>query len=441
MKERETATVRTGNAFAAVVVVLLAGCIKPQSQTAAIGATGQAQATTASTFRGRTASHAANSTYKVLYRFDDSDGSPNSQLLFVDDELYGTTFNAIAPTSATIFRIGRHGNEKTLYHFRPSSERFMPTGGLAELNGTFYSTSAYGGTTAARDNGKGGVLVFTKQGKENVLYAFRGAPDGIAPGDGLINIKGRLYGTTSWGGSKCLHGPPGGFPGCGTVYSISPRGVESVLYSFGGDEDGAQPNGSLINVDGTLYGTTSLGGGANCALGRGMGCGTIYSISTYGKEKVLYRFASCCGADGAQPNAGLVNVSGTLYGTTVGGGAGDPGRGTVFSITRRGAEHVIYAFREAADGFYPSALIELNGKLYGTTEGGGDSNCGTLYSMTLTGAKAILHRFACGSDGARPGSLTNVHGVLYGTTSGQPDSTLPGRETVGAQATIFTLTP
>ena len=125
-----------------------------------------------------------------------------------------------------------------------------------------------------------------------MLYAFRGAPDGIAPGDGLINIKGRLYGTTSWGGSKCLHGPPGGFPGCGTVYSISPRGVESVLYSFGGDEDGAQPNGSLIDVDGTCT-APRLWGAVRIALGRGMGCGTIYSISTYGKEKVLYRFASC----------------------------------------------------------------------------------------------------------------------------------------------------
>jgi uncharacterized repeat protein (TIGR03803 family) len=393
--------------------------------------------------------HAADSTYKVLYRFGDRDGSPNSQLLFVNDELYGTTFNAVYPTSSTVFRISTDGREKTMYQSVPSAERFNPSGDLSELDGTFYSVSFYGGTKATRDaygTGKGGILTFNKQGKEHVLYAFKGAPDGTAPSGGLINVNGTLYGTTSWGGSRCPNGPPGGFSGCGTVYSISPSGDERVLYSFGGGEGGAQPNGSLINVDGTLYGTTFLGGGANCSFGRGEGCGTVFSISTNGKETVLYRFASCCGGDGAQPNGRLLNVNGTLYGTTHFGGRGDPGLGTVYSITRSGAERILYAFRGTSDGFYPSALIELNDKLYGTTEGGGDSTCGTLYSLTwfnssAPAAKHILHSFACGSDGAVPESLTNVHGVLYGTTSGQPNSTLPGRETVGAQPTIFTLAP
>jgi len=375
----------------------------------------------------------------VLYRFDGLDGYPNTPLLRLSVDLYGTT-------SSAVFRISTRGVEKTLYRFAASSEPFMPAGGLIEVDGTLYGTASYGGTASTRDahgTGKGGVFTLTEQGKESVLYAFKGAPDGATPNGGLVDVNGTLYGTTAFGGSKCRHKLSGGFSGCGTVYSISRSGAERVFYSFGGGDDGANPIGSLIDVGGTLYGTTWVGGGSNCAMGPGNGCGTVYSISTNGKEKVLHRFASCCSADAAAPNGGLINVNGTLYGTTVWGGIGDPGLGAVYSITTRGEERVQYEFRGGSDGNDPSGLIEVNGTLYGTTEGGGDSNCGTLYSMTtLTGAKQTLHSFACGSDGARPGFLTDVHGTLYGTTNGpENNEPHPGDESLNSQGTVYALTP
>jgi uncharacterized repeat protein (TIGR03803 family) len=45
-----------------------------------------------------------------------------------------------------------------------------------------------------------------------------------------------------------------------------------VLHSFGGQGDGSGPNGSLINVGGKLYGTTTEGGGT-------CGCGTVFAIT------------------------------------------------------------------------------------------------------------------------------------------------------------------
>ncbi|HKU80741.1 MAG TPA: choice-of-anchor tandem repeat GloVer-containing protein, partial [Candidatus Tumulicola sp.] len=60
------------------------------------------------------------------------------------------------------------------------------------------------------------------------------------------------------------------------------------------------------------------------------GQGTVYSISTAGTEKVLHSFGA--GSDGAGPWAALINVRGTLYGTTSGGGT-NGGRGTVFALT------------------------------------------------------------------------------------------------------------
>jgi uncharacterized repeat protein (TIGR03803 family) len=127
----------------------------------------------------------------------------------------------------------------------------------------------------------------------------------------------------------------GGANGYGTVYKITTSGTERVLYSFAGPpNDGSCPEAGLNNVGGILYGTT-ICGGANgdtsfCNPGGG-GYGTVYKITTSGTESVLYSFAGPP-SDGSGPAAGLTNVGGTLYGTTTGSGAGSCGCGTVFSI-------------------------------------------------------------------------------------------------------------
>ena len=92
------------------------------------------------------------------------------------------------------------------------------------------------------------------------------------------------------------------------------------LHSFGSGSDGGHPSASLLNVSGTLYGTTSLGG----AYGKG----TVFSMTLSGNERVLHSFGY--GADGATPLAGLIDVKGTLYGTTSAGGT--YGDGTVFAL-------------------------------------------------------------------------------------------------------------
>lgn len=105
-----------------------------------------------------------------------------------------------------------------------------------------------------------------------------------------------------------------------------------VLYSFkGGSEDGAFPNAGLTDINGTLYGTTDDGGSRGSTYS--LCCGTVYSISTSGEESVLYAFKGGP-ADGAHPSASLLSVNGTLYGTTDSGGT--YGEGTVFAITTSG---------------------------------------------------------------------------------------------------------
>jgi len=206
-----------------------------------------------------------------------------------------------------------------------------------------------------------------------VLHSFAGynQGDGLEPEAGLINIKGTLYGTTSGGGANC----------CGTVFSITPSGTETVLHSFGGSGDGGYPYAGLINVKGTLYGTTVSGGSSSCKHNTLVGCGTIFSITPSGIERVLHTFAGGSG-DGANPYAALLNVNGTLYGTTEEGGV--HGHGTVFKVTPRGKETVLHSFGGSGDGAHPYAgLINVKGTLYGTTARGGANNDGTVFSLTL----------------------------------------------------------
>jgi len=155
-----------------------------------------------------------------------------------------------------------------------------------------------------------------------VLHSFGKGKDGANPSAGLIDVGGTLYGTTSLGGARsCNH-----TDACGTVFSITPSGTEKMLHHFAGGTDGSDPAAPLIDVNGVLYGTTEYGGVHSCSGG---GCGTVFSITPSGKERVLHAFAAK--PDGAEPVAGLVEVDGTLYGTTQVGGSS--GYGTVFALT------------------------------------------------------------------------------------------------------------
>ena len=118
------------------------------------------------------------------------------------------------------------------------------------------------------------------RGKERIIYSFGAhSGDGTAPVAGLLNIRGTMYGTTARGGSGkgCPYQS-----GCGTVFSVDGSGAESILYSFSmgkSAKDGAYPGADLISVDSLLYGVTSKGGTGDCEFGLVPGCGTVFAVS------------------------------------------------------------------------------------------------------------------------------------------------------------------
>lgn len=262
----------------------------------------------------------------VLYAFKGStDGSgPQSGLLAKGPVLYGTTYAGGSHSYGTIFRVTTAGKESIAYNFAgpPASDGSYPTTSVVEASGTLYGTTSDGGAAAG-----GTAYGFsTTMKSETNLYSFPSAGGSAMP-SALVNVHGTFYGTTGGGGNGGSQCPSSG---CGTVFSITPSGATFTfknIYNFKGGTDGVAPAAGLVLMNGKLFGTTSEGGGStHCPP---YGCGTVFSITTSGTETVLHKFGN--GYDGQDPQAGLTPLSGTLYGTTRSGGSN--GFGTIFALT------------------------------------------------------------------------------------------------------------
>jgi uncharacterized repeat protein (TIGR03803 family) len=101
-----------------------------------------------------------------------------------------------------------------------------------------------------------------------VLHSFgASSADGMVPQGLVQGTDGNFYGTTFSGGiyTATYTGEPLnlGAVGAGTLFKITPAGVETVLYSFPArlnPQDTIDPNGFIQGTDGSFYGTTQSGG-------------------------------------------------------------------------------------------------------------------------------------------------------------------------------------
>jgi uncharacterized repeat protein (TIGR03803 family) len=287
------------------------------------------------------------------------------------------------------------GGYKLLHLFKGGADGAEPYAGLTKLGSTFYGVT-YGNRVGS--GGFGTVFSITSTGKEVTIYAFKGVPDGAEPAGTLLVVNGTLYGTTYNGGKYSA----------GTIFSITPSGHEQVVYNFkGGTTDGAQPATGLIELGGKLYGTTTMGGST--------GAGTVFEATTTGTEHPVHEFKGFP-SDGNSPMGSLIAEHGKLYGTTHNGGKNQDG--TVFEMSTSGKEGWIYSFAGAPDdGYLPYGGLTVAGKgFYGTTSGGD----GAIYAITSSGKETLSYAFKGGpSDGSSPaGNLVRVGHKLYGTTIG-----------------------
>jgi len=288
----------------------------------------------------------------------------------------------------------------TIFHqFRSGSGGINPESGVIFDN----AGNLYGTTLNDGAFDVGTAYQITAGGKERE-FSFTGINgEGDFPQYGSLirDSTGNFYGTTSEGGTYNTIC----VVGCGTVFVISSTGKERVLYEFTGvNGDGQQPwSGVIRDSGGNLYGTTSEGGTNNL--------GIVYKISPNGEETILHNFD---GSDGGFPYSGLtIDGQGNLFGTS--------SLGSIFEISSSGIFATLYEF-SGPDGSNPLSGVSLDsvGNLYGTTNSGGAFGYGTVYEITPQGEETTLYNFTGGADGANPGYgnlARDSAGNLYGTTT------------------------
>lgn len=255
---------------------------------------------------------------------------------------------------------------------------------------------------------------------ERVLYRFAGGSDGgigIAFTTLLFDHAENMYGTTCW--SICTQNY-GGEYGYGAVFKLTPSGnnwAESVIYSFAGGTDGANPlDGVISDSAGSLYGTTANGGGSSVCVG---GCGTIFELSPSGSgwtEKILYSFQG--GSDGMNPYSGVVmDAAGNLYGNTFQGGLYSGG--TVYQLTQSSGNWSLTTLTSGNWYAIGRLAIDSAGNLYEATTEGGIGNNSTVFELTPSNGNwiyTLLHDFAEDDGiGARGGVVLDSSGNIYGT--------------------------
>src|ERR1700723_2319740 len=357
---------------------------------------------------------ASAQSFSVIHNFTGGgDGAnPLGGFFIAGEELYGTASSGGSSGVGVVFRLSTSGGETVLHEFSGGTDGANPQGSLVMDK----AGNFYGTTNIGGVSNAGTVFKVTRKGVETVLYSFTGKPDGANPVAGLAMDKaGNLYGTTTAGGSS----------GNGAVFKLAvPQGTGGawggeVLYSFAAGTDGnTRIAGVTFDAPANLYGTTSAGGTD--------GDGTVFELTPSTPswtENILHNFL--LGSDGGVPYAGLVLEGETFYGaTTEGGEGGQNGGGTIFKLTKRNGAWAFSEFYGLSGwgiaGSYRNLLM-VGSKIYATTHCDGQNKAGTVYELSLSSGSwnyTPLYVFTGGGDGLYSISsrVADNKGNLYGVT-------------------------
>ncbi|MGC9942868.1 MAG: choice-of-anchor tandem repeat GloVer-containing protein [Verrucomicrobiota bacterium] len=260
------------------------------------------------------------------FMLESSEGFYPGGLIFSGNTLYGT---ATSVSGGVIFTINTNSTAFSILFDLVGNDGGGPQDALilsgTNFYGTAYSGGLYGTGTAFKLSTNGKVFTLLHSFTQGTRTFPRSGPpiiknsDGAAPYAGLVLSGNTLYGVTTTGGTS----------GNGVIFAVNTNATGFTnLYTFtptdtnGFNNDGAEPESTLVLAGDTLYGTANAGGA--------MGYGTVFSIKTNGTSfTTLHSFNGA--SDGAQPFGGLTLCGNTLFGTTFIGGTN--GNGTIFSVT------------------------------------------------------------------------------------------------------------
>ena len=285
---------------------------------------------------------------------------------------YGTVFNLRPPPSACKAALCPW-TETVLYRFTGGSDGGFGGGAPSYADALVFDQAGniYGTTPNDGAFGNGVVFKLTQSGgswTESVLWSFTGGNDGANPFSGVIfDNAGNLYGTAAFGGANNQ----------GVVYELSPSEsgwTQSTLYSFRSEDSSYPYGGVTMDAQGNLYGTT----------GGPQGDGEAYELAQANGNWIVSRRQVFFAYEGPYDTPTL-DAEGNLYGTVCLGGNGD---GEVFKLTPTGSRWTytnLYNFTgEINNGYAPvgGVIFDANGNLYGTTYAGGENGDGIVWKIT-----------------------------------------------------------
>ena len=368
--------------------------------------------------------------YSFCSEDDCADGAVPQATLIIDSagNLYGTTQGGGEQEGSGVgFKLQHSANgwELIVIHNFCGVDAHTPDddcmGGATPAGGFTYAGATAGlpydgesplyGASTEGGEGEAGIIYELKPRKDGArgkdkeewrvkeLYVFCApAPeedgncdDGKMPsGRLLVDARGRLYGTTYYGGEDANYDGGGG-----VVFELAyDRKAKTwgqiVLYKFCSQRncrDGRAPYGGLIaDAAGNLFGATEAGG-QNCNAGQN-NCGVVFMISPNGENsvsRVLHTFctANDC-ADGATPRGEMaIDASGNLFGAALNGGA-DKG-GIVYRLEPDGKLRALHTFcgtKDCAGARYPNGVVmDGSGGLLGVASAGGKKGGGAVFRI------------------------------------------------------------
>jgi uncharacterized repeat protein (TIGR03803 family) len=311
--------------------------------------------------------------------------------------LFGTTPSAVFEVKAG------SSNITTMPLSQPTG--FNPSGPLFEdKNGDLFGTAANGGASL-----DGTVFVVRNDSNAVSLLANFNGANGSHPIGGLVeDSSGNLFGTTEYGGI----GYTGQDTGYGTVFEIRHGGGPIIPVAAFNGSNGASPEGGLVlDGNGNLFGTTTLGGSANR--------GTLFEIPK--GTTTITTLKSLTGSAPYSPTGSLIeDTNGSLIGTTT-----NNGYGTLFELPAGSTTFAFLSSFSGLNGAGPTGSLALDseGDIFGTTDSGGPGllaqGYGTVFEVPKGGGIPRTITLFSGPDGTTPlgGVVFDSSGNLFGTAA------------------------
>lgn len=288
---------------------------------------------------------------------------------------------------------------KAVKHFSPAPGGINVGGKLLEAsNGKLYGITSEGGLYA-------GVIFEVDPNTHTVIKKadFDGL-NGLNPQGALVEVGGKIYGTT----------PNGGLNNNGVIYSYDlATSALAKVKDFDEINGGSNFGGLMKASNGKLYGTTYRGGAFNF--------GILFEYDLI-LDTLISKFEFNGTSTGRDPEAVPLEASnGKLYGTTFQGGSNFVGILYEYDLTTDSATAIVDFSVTNGAGFKGPMIESSTGKIYGVTARGGMPSVddGVVYEYDILTKTIIVRAYFDENTVGRGGRelMEASNGRFFGTSS------------------------